>query len=118
MEMANHITEMKKWQIAISSSSERDKGTIPKDTPGSESESHKGEAVIYTLLYQRKAKGPDGVSPACLKACAVQLSSIFTLIFNRSLELCEVPSASNAPPSSLYPRNQKSQDLMTTDLLL
>ncbi len=51
MEMANHITEMKKWQIAISSSSERDKGTIPKDTPGSESESHKGEAVIYTLLY-------------------------------------------------------------------
>ncbi len=40
----------------------------------------------------RKAKGPDGVSPACLKACSVQLSSIFTLIFNRSLYLCEVPS--------------------------
>ncbi len=32
------------------------------------------------------------MSPACHKACAVQLSSIFTLIFNRSLELCEVPS--------------------------
>ncbi len=28
------------------------------------------------------------------------------------------PPASNAPSSSLYPRNQKSQDLMTTDLLL
>ncbi len=73
---------------------------------------------VFRRQKIRKAKGPDGVSPACLKACAVQLSSIFTLIFNRSLELCEVPSASNAPPSSLYPRNQKSQDLMTTDLLL
>ncbi len=47
---------------------------------------------VFRTQKLRKAKGPDGVSPACLKACAVQLSSIFTLIFNRSLELCEVPS--------------------------
>ncbi|KAK3545648.1 hypothetical protein QTP70_009096 [Hemibagrus guttatus] len=47
---------------------------------------------VFSQQKIRKAKGPDGVSPACLKACAVQLSSIFTLIFNRSLELCEVPS--------------------------
>ncbi len=47
---------------------------------------------VFRRQKVRKAKGPDGVSPACLKACAVQLSSIFTLIFNRSLELCEVPS--------------------------
>ncbi|KAI2644929.1 Heat shock protein 75 kDa, mitochondrial [Labeo rohita] len=47
---------------------------------------------IFRKRKIRKAKGPDGVSPACLKACAVQLSSIFTLIFNRSLELCIVPS--------------------------
>ncbi|KAK3554746.1 hypothetical protein QTP70_033440 [Hemibagrus guttatus] len=47
---------------------------------------------VFSKQQIRKAKGPDGVSPACLKACAVQLSSIFTLIFNRSLELCEVPS--------------------------
>ncbi|MCJ8747486.1 hypothetical protein PDJAM_G00154020 [Pangasius djambal] len=47
---------------------------------------------VFRKQKIRKAKGPDGVSPACLKACAVQLSSIFTLIFNRSLELCEVPS--------------------------
>ncbi len=40
----------------------------------------------------RKAPGPDGVSPACLKSCADQLAPIFTQIFNRSLELCEVPS--------------------------
>src|SRR4029434_3167308 len=40
----------------------------------------------------RKAPGPDGVSPSCLKVCADQLAPIFTRIFNRSLELCEVPS--------------------------
>ncbi|KAK3509700.1 hypothetical protein QTP70_008361 [Hemibagrus guttatus] len=42
---------------------------------------------VFSKQKIRKAKGPSGVSPACLKACAVQLSSIFTLIFNRSLEL-------------------------------
>ncbi len=41
---------------------------------------------------RRKAPGPDGVSPACLKTCADQLAPIFTQIFNRSLELCKVPS--------------------------
>ncbi len=32
------------------------------------------------------------MTPACLKSCADQLAPIFTQIFNRSLELCEVPS--------------------------
>lgn len=40
----------------------------------------------------RKAPGPDGVSPSCLKVCADQLAPIFTQIFNNSLELCVVPS--------------------------
>nr|XP_049576117.1 uncharacterized protein LOC125968766 [Syngnathus scovelli] len=40
----------------------------------------------------RKALGPDGVSPFCLKVCAEQLAPTFARIFNRSLELCEVPS--------------------------
>lgn len=40
----------------------------------------------------RKAQGPDSVSPSCLKVCADELAHIFTWIFNRSLELCEVPS--------------------------
>ncbi len=40
----------------------------------------------------KKAPGPDGVSPACLKTCADQPAPIFTKIFNRSLDLCEVPS--------------------------
>ncbi len=45
METANHSLEMGKCQIAISSSSERDKGTFPKDTPSSESEPCMGETI-------------------------------------------------------------------------
>ncbi len=41
---------------------------------------------------RRKAPGPDGVTLVCLKSWADQLAPIFTQIFNRSLELCEVPS--------------------------
>ncbi len=47
---------------------------------------------VFKKNKRRKAPGPDGVSPACLKSCADQLVPIFTQIFNRSLELCEVPS--------------------------
>ncbi len=47
---------------------------------------------VFRKNKRRKAPGPDGVSPACLKICADQLAPIFTQIFNRSLELCEVPS--------------------------
>ncbi|KAM9807350.1 uncharacterized protein ACBT44_014334 [Syngnathus typhle] len=39
----------------------------------------------------RKAPGPDGASPSCLKVCAEQLVPTFARIFNCSLELCEVP---------------------------
>ncbi len=48
--------------------------------------------LVFIKNKRRKAPGPDGVSPACLKYCADQLAPIFTQIFNRSLELCEVPS--------------------------
>ncbi|KAI2657165.1 putative RNA-directed DNA polymerase from transposon BS [Labeo rohita] len=41
---------------------------------------------------EERHQGPDGVTPACLKACADQLAPILSQIFNRSLELCEVPS--------------------------
>ncbi len=62
---------------------------------------------VFRRQKIRKAKGPDSVSPACLKACAVQLSSIFTLIFNRSLELCEVPSCFKR--STIIPVPKKSK---------
>ncbi len=47
---------------------------------------------VFKKNKRRKAPGPDGVSPACLKTCADQLAPIFTQIFNRSLELCKVRS--------------------------
>ncbi|KAK3531508.1 hypothetical protein QTP70_023863 [Hemibagrus guttatus] len=47
---------------------------------------------IFLKQKRRKAPGPDGVKPACLKTCADQLAFIFSQIFNRSLELCEVPA--------------------------
>ncbi len=47
---------------------------------------------VFKKNKRRKTPGPDSVSPACLKTCADQLAPIFTQIFNRSLELCEVPS--------------------------
>ncbi len=45
---------------------------------------------VFRKQKSRKASGPDSISPACLKVCADQLAPIFTQIFNRSLELCEV----------------------------
>ncbi|KAK3521403.1 hypothetical protein QTP70_004350 [Hemibagrus guttatus] len=47
---------------------------------------------IFLKQKRRKAPGPDCVTPACLKSCADQLAFIFSQIFNRSLELCEVPA--------------------------
>ncbi len=46
---------------------------------------------VFRKQKSRKASGPDRISPACLKVCTDQLAPIFTQIFNRSLELCEVP---------------------------
>ncbi|KAI2661192.1 putative RNA-directed DNA polymerase from transposon BS [Labeo rohita] len=66
---------------------------------------------VFRKQKIRKAKGPDGVSPACLKACAVQLSSIFTLIFNRSLELCIVPSCFKCSTIFPVPKKPKTTGL-------
>ncbi|KAI2646658.1 putative RNA-directed DNA polymerase from transposon BS [Labeo rohita] len=62
---------------------------------------------VFRKQKIRKAKGPDSVSPACLKACSVQLSSIFTLIFNRSLELCIVTSSFKCSTTILIPNKPK-----------
>ncbi|KAL0195200.1 hypothetical protein M9458_008772, partial [Cirrhinus mrigala] len=66
---------------------------------------------VFRKQKIRKAKGPDGVSPACLKACAVQLSSIFTVIFNRSLELCIVPSCFKCSTIIPVPKKPKTTGL-------
>ncbi len=67
---------------------------------------------------RRKTPGPDCVSPTCLKTGADQLAPIFKKIFNRLLELCEVPpcfKCSTIIPSQRIP---KVLDWMTTDLWL
>ncbi len=62
---------------------------------------------VFIKNKRRKAPGPDGVSPACLKSCADQLAPIFKQIFNRSLELCEVPSCFKR--STIIPVPKKPQ---------
>ncbi len=64
----------------------------PPATPLSPTISEDDMRQVFIKNKRRKAPGPDDVSPACLKTCADQLAPIFTQIFNRSLELCEVPS--------------------------
>ncbi len=60
----------------------------PPETPTSSTPALKIKCVRSTKL----SPGPDSVTPACLKTCGDQLAPIFTQIFNRSLELCKVPS--------------------------
>ncbi len=62
---------------------------------------------VFRKQKRKKASGPDGVTPACLKSCADQLAPIFTKIFNRSLELCEVHSCFK--PSTIIPIPKKSK---------
>ncbi len=47
---------------------------------------------VFRKQKRIQAPGPDSVTAVCLNSCADQLAPIFTKIFNRSLELCEVPS--------------------------
>ncbi|KAF4096942.1 hypothetical protein G5714_022911 [Onychostoma macrolepis] len=63
METANHSMEMEKRQIAISSSSKRDKGTFPKYTPSSESSSSESES-----FYQEDSnRSTSSESSACYR---------------------------------------------------
>ncbi len=62
---------------------------------------------VFRKQKRKNAPGPDGVTPAWLKSCADQLAPIFTQIFNRSLELCEVPSCFKR--STIIPIPKKSK---------
>ncbi|KAL0153349.1 hypothetical protein M9458_051345 [Cirrhinus mrigala] len=66
--------------------------TNPSSPPPALQISEEDVRQVFRKNKRRKAPGPDGVTPACLKTCADQLAPIFLQIFNRSLELCEVPS--------------------------
>ena len=45
----------------------------------------------FHQLKERKAPGPDGITPRLLKTCSSQLAGVFTTIFNWSLESRKVP---------------------------
>lgn len=45
----------------------------------------------FQRLRINKAQGPDGLSPRLLKCCAQELTPIFTVLFNQSIEECNVP---------------------------
>ncbi|PIK41457.1 hypothetical protein BSL78_21686 [Apostichopus japonicus] len=45
----------------------------------------------FKRLNERKAPGPDGITPKLLKICAEQLAGVYTDIFNWSLSTSEVP---------------------------
>ncbi len=63
---------------------------------------------VFKKNKRRKAPGPDGVTPVCLKSCADPAGPpIFTQIFNRSLLLCEVLSCFKR--STIIPVPQKPQ---------
>ncbi len=62
---------------------------------------------VFRKQKRKKAPGPDCVTQVCLKSCADQLVPIFTQIFNRSLELCEVPSCFKR--STIIPIPKKSK---------
>ncbi len=62
---------------------------------------------VFRKQKRKKAPNPDCVTPVCLKSCADQLAPIFTKIFNRSLDLCEVPSCGQR--STIIPIPKKSK---------
>ncbi len=66
---------------------------------------------VFRMNKRRKAPGPDGVTPVCLKSCADQLTPISTQIFNRSLELCEVPSCFKRSTITPIPKKPKMTGL-------
>ncbi|KAI2665131.1 RNA-directed DNA polymerase from mobile element jockey [Labeo rohita] len=66
--------------------------TNPSSPPPALQISEEDVRQVFRKNKRRKAPGPDSVTAACLKTCADQLAPIFSEIFNRSLELCEVPS--------------------------
>ncbi|KAK3547396.1 hypothetical protein QTP86_018891 [Hemibagrus guttatus] len=72
-------------------------------TIGSTHMENAGEENVFIILEHdvrkpfrsvntRKAAGPDGITGRVLKACADQLASVFTKIFNRSLEQSMTPT--------------------------
>ncbi|KAK3574269.1 hypothetical protein QTP86_004384 [Hemibagrus guttatus] len=83
---------LERWRFALERRGMKVSRTTPLLPPPALRISEDDVRQIFLKQKKRKAPGPDGVTPACLKTCADQLAFIFSQIFNRSLELCEVPA--------------------------
>ncbi len=66
---------------------------------------------VFWKQKRKKAPGPDGVTPSCLKYCTDQMAPIFTKILNRSLELCDVPSCFKCSTNIPIPNKPKTTGL-------
>ncbi len=66
---------------------------------------------VFRRQKIRKAKGPDGVLSRLPQSLCCSAIIHLHMIFNRSLSCVKSPPASNAPPSSLYPRKPKIKGL-------
>ncbi len=65
-------------------------------------------------INARKAPGPDNIPGRVLRDCAVELTDVFTDIFNISLSQAVVPHASKLPPSFQSQRSHLHPASMTT----
>ena len=68
---------------------------------------------VLSAVNPRKAAGPDGVPGKVLKACANQLSQVFTDIFNLSLEQAVIPSCLKS--ATIIPIPKKSPTTSLND---
>nr|XP_008298093.1 PREDICTED: uncharacterized protein LOC103370733 [Stegastes partitus] len=78
--------------------------TAPQTAPVTLTVREEEVSCLFQRQNIRKAPGPDGVSPSCLKACADQLAPVCTRTLNRSLEQCEVPSTFRRSTVILVPK--------------
>ena len=66
-----------------------------------------------SVIYPRKAAGPDNIPGWALRACANQLADVLTSIFNFSLSHCIVPSCFET--ETIFPLPKKSPPTCLND---
>uniref|UniRef100_A0A3P9M7M4 Reverse transcriptase domain-containing protein n=1 Tax=Oryzias latipes TaxID=8090 RepID=A0A3P9M7M4_ORYLA len=70
-------------------------------------------ARMFSRVNPRKAAGPDGVPGKVLRACADQLSQVFTKIFNLSLAQAFIPACLKSSTIIPIPKKSSSTAFLT-----
>ena len=68
----------------------------------------------FKRVNPRKAAGPDGIPSRALRACADQLSGVFTDIFNQSLSQSAVPTCFKRATIVSVPKKGSNQIISTS----